>query len=336
MLKKYMLQHLRERLHEDKTEFFCVPFKHGTLRRMQSALRPSLPGGYTRPEQLQVPSFQVDLDNCLMQDMQHGTVFGDALRKVVFCHVVRNAPSKLVRVGAQGEAGFKSSDVVIALRRVLHVDGNQREVILESSSLDWVTQGDREPFILSLESFSWEDLLCMFKWQTADVLAHGLWGHEMPAGFGTAYADELSQLLQDLVMKHGDHGYELDVRQERGSEKKACVSAMEAAGLLQRVSEDDRFSKWLLLGKGEEAIKAGYCVRRPRAALAIREDVEASSRTVWELIAILDDQGWTHMIAKKNKSQDPYVPGSGPLLWYSKPGDDTICAWYPESPILPN
>ena len=34
------------------------------------------------------------------------------------------------------------------------------------------------------------------------------------------------------------------------------------------------------------------------------------------------------MTVEKNKSQEPYVPGSGPLLWYSKPGDDTICVWY--------
>ena len=327
MLKKYMLQHLRERLAE-REEIFCVPLRPGILRRLQNVLRPSLPGEHTTAEELQLPSFQIDLDQMSLEDMHAGTDFGKALQQVLFCHVVRTGPSKLVRVSAAGEIGFQASDVVIAPHRVLHVDGSQREVVLEASSLDWVTQGGKEPLILSLESFSCEDLLCMFKWQTDEMLAHGLWGCEMPPGFASQYQSVLPKLLEALLAEHGHHGYVLDARREGAAEWKSCLDAMQGAGHVRMTGDDSRFSRWLLLKEGQQAIKVGYRVRRPEIALRVRQDVEAASLTVWELIATLDQQGWTHLILEKSSTHEPYVPGSGPLVWYTKPGDDTVSSWY--------
>ncbi|CAE7287875.1 unnamed protein product [Symbiodinium pilosum] len=172
---------------------------------------------------------------------------------------------------------------------------------------------------------AWWGWLSMLEVVCSLLRKHTFWAESCPC-----HSHILQSNRGELTAELKQHFERCPLRgkRERGPERKACLSAMESAGLLQRVSEDDRFSKWLLLGKGEAAIKAGYCARRPHAALAIREDIEASSRAVWELIAILDQQGWAHMTVEKNKSQEPYVPGSGPLLWYSKPGDDTICVWY--------
>ena len=113
----------------------------------------------------------------------------------------------------------------------------------------------------------------------------------------------------------------------QGSEWEDCFLVMQAAGLLRLVSEDVRFSTWELLEKGQAVIKAGFRVSRPTQALAIRNDVDVADRTVWELIRTLDERGWTHMIMNKGK-QEAHVPGSTNMLWYTKPGDETISHWY--------
>ena len=138
-------------------------------------LQPSLLQRHTTEQDLQLPSFQVDIDKSPLEDIHLATAFGQAARSVLFFHVVRCSPKKVVRVVAEGEAGFDVSDVVIAPHRVLHADAGHREIIVDSSSLDWVSQGNKEPFILSLEVFSCEDLLYMCKWTTHQRLAHGLW-----------------------------------------------------------------------------------------------------------------------------------------------------------------
>ena len=51
-------------------------------------------------------------------------------------------------------------------------------------------------------------------------------------------------------------------------------------------------------------------------------------RSVWELLVILDQDGWEHKVKNTSSNDEPYVPGSGEKLWYSKPGDDTVSFWY--------
>ena len=303
-----------------------MPIKVGALRRLRSVLQPSLLQRHTTEQDLQLPSFQVDIDKSPLEDIHLATAFGQAARSVLFFHVVRCSPKKVVRVVAEGEAGFDVSDVVIAPHRVLHADAGHREIIVDSSSLDWVSQGNKEPFILSLEVFSCEDLLYMCKWTTHQRLAHGLWGTEMSVRLPLEGADDVSCMLEELVSKHGDRGYQLDARSDKAPSGKIAF-LLQAAGLLRLVSEDVRFSTWELLEKGQAVIKAGFRVSRPTQALAIRNDVDVADRTVWELIRTLDERGWTHMIMNKGK-QEAHVPGSTNMLWYTKPGDETISHWY--------
>ena len=328
LMKKYMLQHLRESLRGASDELFCVPMRPGVLRQLRSLLRPSLEPGHVRASDLNLPSFDVDLDSVMARDLEAANAFAEAVRGMLFFHVVKSAPSRLIRVAAENEEGFSAADIVIAPHRVLHADAEARESVVECSAMDWLNQGDKQPFLLSLDNFECEDLLRMFQLRAGENLSHGLWGADasllrLPRGS----EDCLPELLEDLLAKRGDNVYELDVRRPGTELWKPCLAAMANAGLLRKVSDDARFSRWVLRDLGLQTIKAGYKLTQPKPVLQIRKDVELQDLSVWELIASLREKGWLHMV--KNAGREPaFVPGSGPWVWYSKPGDESVSSWY--------
>ena len=77
---------------------------------------------------------------------------------------------------------------------------------------------------------------------------------------------------------------------------------------------DARFCSWLLLEAGARRIKTGYRAKQPTPALTVRKDLALADRTTWELIADLDEAGWTHVVKNKDKD-DPYVPGQIVVHW---------------------
>ena len=86
-----MLQHLRERLHAEKDELSCV------LQRLQNLLCPTGPGDSATAQELQLPSFEVDLDTVLLGNMVSSVAFGEAAKSVLFFHVVRCASNQQAR-----------------------------------------------------------------------------------------------------------------------------------------------------------------------------------------------------------------------------------------------
>jgi hypothetical protein len=101
--------------------------------------------------------------------------FGDKVRSLLYFHVVRLAPRKLHREHVDGEVGFDLNDMVIAPHRVLHIDAERRRVVVEVSSLDYTTSISTQPFVLSLATFSPEQLLDLRQWQMEDELMYNIW-----------------------------------------------------------------------------------------------------------------------------------------------------------------
>ena len=331
LLKKYLLQYLRDRLQSEHAELYCIPLRRGVLRRLQDTLQtgnsPSM-AGHDSDNALQLPGFEVDLDDVLAipQQVSQASRFGQAAQGVLFFHVVRCFPKKLIRVAAENETGFDSSDIVIAPHRVLHVAAASREVIVDSDALDWVSAGDKQPFVLSLDSFSCEDLLNVFMWSSGETLSYGLWGGLSEAVTGSL-RNVLPAVIEDLLSKVKADTYLLDEHRPETAGWKDCLNSMADAGLVDMVSSDARFSKWALREKGLQRMKAGYRLKNPVQLCGLRNDVAVSERSVWELMLSLDLDGWTHVV-KKKANDPPYVPGSTPKVWYSRPGDNAVSSWY--------
>ena len=328
MLKKYMLQHIKGRLREQQQELFCVPMRPGLLRKMQNSLRPSMPSGDT--DDLHLPAFDVNLDAVCIADVQAAGDFGRAVGGVLFFHIIKNEPRKLVHVAAEMEVGFDSADIVIAPHRVLSVDAAAKHIDVDSLAMDWMCQGEQQPFILSLESLSCEELLRMLQWQPHETLSFGLWGHESFAKVSRRRDQVLSAVLEDVLAKHKDHeGYVLDSREPGTDGWKDCLRALATAGLLACELDDARFSSWLLTEQGNKAIKAGYKISKPARPLAVRSDVDLADRAN---LGVDGHAGRTRLEARgKRKGQGrSFCSGSEAacLQWYSKPGDESVSFWY--------
>ena len=196
--------------------------------------------------------------------------------------------------------------------------------------MDWVCHKKKQPFILSFQAFSCEELLSIFKWQSESTLAYGIWNPptslnlKLPAGS----AKVLPALLEGVLAEHTPLGFELDGRRSEAESWKQCLAAMENAGLVKKTHEDKRFSQWCLQEEGARVIKAGYRVKCPQQALQIRSGAELTDRSPWELISLLDKDGWTHMVKARGKHDATYVPGSTPKVWYSSPGSQSLSRWY--------
>jgi len=326
-----MLQYLQNYFHQSDGLFFSIPMKAGVLKRLQALLQASQSPMLDPARDFSLPAFDIDLDSMLldMDGLQQASSFGEAVKHVLFFQIVRASPKRVVRAVVDGELGFSSGDIVIAPHHALVVDGAQRAVVVDSSALGCVNHGDKQPFVLSLHSFSCEELLQIYKWQADDTLVYGLWGHH--SGFVSSLAPDtrelLPSILRDLLM-HQDGGYVLDQRQSGADQKQACLEALQAVGVVRAGLNDARFPIWFLAEASIPAVKAGYRVASPQHALAIQNEIPLRERSVWELLVILDQDGWEHKVKNTSSNDEPYVPGSGEKLWYSKPGDDTVSFWY--------
>ena len=66
----------------------------------------------------------------------------------------------------------------------------------------------------------------------------------------------------------------------------------------------------------------GSLLQQPSYAVAIRDGMDLADRTVWELLLLLDQDGWKHAVQDK-RDQESYDK-----VWFSRPGDDSISFWY--------
>ena len=261
LLKKYMLQFLREVVPENQDALFSIPFRAGMLRRLQDSLKSQ--GAESSGTDLEVPRFDLDMDDIALKDVGAANSFNKAVQRVLFFHVVKSSPAKLIRAATEDEVGFDSDDIVIAPHRVLNVTASQRKVVVECSAMDWVCRNKKQPFILSFQAFSCEELLSIFKWQPESTLAYGIWNPptslnlKLPAGS----AKVLPALLEGVLAEHTPLGFELDGRRSEAESWKQCLAAMENAGLVKKTHEDKRFSQWCLQEEGARVITAGYRVK---------------------------------------------------------------------------
>ena len=134
LLKKYMLQFLREVVPENQDALFSIPFRAGMLRRLQDSLKSQ--GAESSGTDLEVPRFDLDMDGIALKDVGAANSFNKAVQRVLFFHVVKSSPAKLIRAATEDEVGFDSDDIVIAPHRVLNVTASQREIVWNAAQ--WI------------------------------------------------------------------------------------------------------------------------------------------------------------------------------------------------------
>ena len=290
---------------------------------------------------ISLPRFAIDLEEVPASIAAFGEAdgvavagaaeFGQAVQRVLFFHVVRASVNNLVRAPVSGEQGFDSADLVIAPHAALHVRGHVRQVIVDSMAIVYENREEKTPFVLSLANFDCQDLASIYKWRTEDELVCGLWGSEVAGRLKLQYAElqALPNILKELLPATAEQAYKLDdLVPGQGLElRKACLDGMLDAGMVRKLYEDERSSTWCLTEHGVQSIKVGHAADRPSHALEIRSEVALEDRTVWELLVLLDKEGWQHVVKDKG-NDDPYRPGSTPKIWFSKPGEDTVSFWY--------
>ena len=129
------------------------------------------------------------------------------------------------------------------------------------------------------------------------------------------------RILDSSYSPGGTHcSCKLDAREPAYEHRHACLCALCEASLAKRISEAlPRFSMSCLTEHGVASVKAGFRLQNPPDPLAIRDDVELSQRTVWELMVLLDQDGWIHAVKEKG-SDAPYNPDGGQKVRYSNLG----------------
>lgn len=82
---------------------------------------------------------------------------------------------------------------------------------------------------------------------------------------------------------------------------------------------------WSLTDVGLVTVKAGFDLKAPSRCLQARPDVGLADKSVWELVLLLDGDGWKHIVKLKDVADAPYTPtDSSTKVWYTQPNDVSI------------
>ena len=208
------------------------------------------------------------------------------MRSLLYFHVVRLAPRKLHREHVDGEVGFDLDDMVIAPHRVLHIDAERRRVFVEVSSLDYTTSISTQPFVLSLSTFSPEQLLDLRQWQMEDELMYNIWDcavlERLP--LAPVSARFMPGVIKDLLERHSENGASFDSRHSEFAHHISVLASLEDAGCIKQQARDARYSTWKLTPDGYGTIKPGFHLHDPSRSLIERKGIVLAERSIWELI----------------------------------------------------
>ena len=140
-----------------------------------------------------------------------------------------------------------------------------------------------------------------------------------------SFPDELGVAEGELVQIHSEH---LDCAICRLVHAPAGVEGITAASNDENMAlhhlwaagvADHSNGRWVLSQKGPRSIRPEWLLHNPVPVAHIRPDLSLEQRTTWELLCLLQEDGWTSMDLPRKRSArqalPAYIPGQE-KIWY--------------------
>jgi hypothetical protein len=136
-------------------------------------------------------------------------------------------------------------------------------------------------------------------------------------------------VIKDLLERHSENGASFDSRHSDFAHHISVLASLEDAGCIKQQARDARYSTWKLTPDGYATIKPGFHLHDPTRSLIERKGIVLAERSIWELVVLLDQSSWRHIVKPKSKHDAPYTPSEpATKVWYSSVGDTAICHAY--------
>ena len=145
-------------------------------------------------------------------------------------------------------------------------------------------------------------------------------GYLLPKRLIEPSQEALEALLQarrhkggKLVLSHGDQ----DASDDRPTMVREALEALEQLGMVSCSSKQSRSSTWSFTSTGEKSIAVSVWIGQPVQALTRRRGVAICDLTVFELLDVLQEQGWTCQFPapRTPRASLAYNVGSENICW---------------------
>jgi hypothetical protein len=163
LIKKYLVAHLYGRL-KHEGGYFCMKVDACAISSLESKLGAASSSveaavvDHTslavRPDML-ASLLDVDNEEVSPEDLVKACRFSSSLRDMIFCRLVRHAPSRMILHPVQGEQGFDKSDTIVSLHAVTKVLPYVGEVLVNIAAVKAPSTNVAQSMVLSLNAFPW-------------------------------------------------------------------------------------------------------------------------------------------------------------------------------------
>ena len=219
--------------------------------------------------------------------------------------------------------GFSHTDIVAAPHKILSVQPESHEIVVDSSSMSPGRQVGTEMAVVSLSLLAPRTLLRVIHLEQRSMDIKYSLKVRLPAEHDWS-DDELRGVLQRLCNEQQHGRARFDVESLDFTKEQPVLLDLMASGLVFDNSEDlglaeGRYQYFSLTEAGRLAIAAGMVLHRGKALAEPRPDISLEDMNVWELVITLSREGWTHRIARRREVPEAFVPEQGgPKVWFSK------------------
>ena len=324
LLCKYALEHLRGSCFGEwgivapRVVFSLGPRLHTDLRSFLTLLSHELSPYLKAAEEIDVDDFKIEpargglvagagkADNA---NGEHGDIW-DCSAGAFFFRVAHAAPHK-PKV-ARGSIGIQSNATLAVTKvdvRHLCAATHTLRVALESAD----GGGSQDILLLTPSYLTTDDFLTLRQWEVADQLVY-TFGSEPDEKFGPEYQEVMKGLLAARA-KAADAGYDLFQGEDAWGLQRDVLHHMEADGMVSSSVAGDR-STWQLTELGRSKLEVTQLLHKCKPALAVRDAVPLKERTTFELMQILQKDGWACRVRKRGswRKATKRKHGSGPEL----------------------
>ena len=327
---------LQRRIKLDSSDYFGIPLRASAITTVLSKLRPhdahadsSIGLGHlaATPDMLSLGSV---VEAAGAAEHKKLEAFLAGVRNMVFCRLVRQRPSRLIRHRVCGGKGFDPSDCGVTLHEVMDVNAAEEALLVDVESRRLDCDSSALTMVLTLSAFPVEALVRARLWSLkGDDTTYIMDKH----GFGSIVPEEcggvLPGLLRDLLEAQVGSEGELEVPKvddaDVSLQRSEILEAFQEAGLITEVG-----SKFKVTTSGRQCFRVCCEVSAPKRAAWKRPGIALEECTVWELIIHLDVEGFSHTVKKTSKYDASFDPKAKEprKLWYSAPGQVTVARSY--------
>ena len=251
------------------------------------------------------PAAKVDGDG-----LEDSCLLGDSGR--CYFSIVRKSYSNIRTVPVPPAAGLKmgADDIGVAVHTKRgRIDADSNWISMQPSAL-----ANNPVMILSRLGKSVvehaEDTF--LKWSVRRRLSYNLDG----LGTDRDFIDVVSKMVAACALPGAQHSFVLEGMDNQGACRQA-LDKLESSSLVTLLDEGQGSSQWQFTKLGVEKLTPIRVAHSPQPALQLRVGLPLADRTGYELMAMLEQQGWVWGLNAKNKKPAPYVMPDGEKLFYT-------------------